>query len=164
MTSLFSSSLMPCLWDLLLALGLGFAIGLERELVKKEVGLRTFSLVSLGSALFCLLVRVGINDYSYLTGVDPFRVLGQICVGIGFLGAGVIIYREKEGYLSGLTTAADIWVTAAIGAAVGLGYYFLAIFTTVLVLALLTLTPSLKEELRERRNKESLKNDKEVKG
>jgi len=91
-------------------------------------------------------------------------VLGQICVGIGFLGAGVIIYREKEGYLSGLTTAADIWVTAAIGAAVGLGYYLLAIFTTVLVLALLTLTPSLKEELRERRNKENLKNDKEVKG
>jgi len=134
-------------FDLVLALFLGFLIGLEREWARKEAGLRTFSLVSLGSALFCLLSRIGIEKYLGETNLDPFRVLSQIVVGVGFLGAGIIIFREREGILTGLTTAADIWVTAGIGAAVGLGYHSLAIFTTLLVLALLFIIPSFEKRI-----------------
>jgi putative Mg2+ transporter-C (MgtC) family protein len=137
-------------FDLALALILGFLIGLEREWARKEAGLRTFSLVSLGSALFCLISRIGVEKYLRGTSLDPFRVLSQIVVGVGFLGAGIIIFREKEGILTGLTTAADIWVTAGIGAAVGLGYYSLAIFTTILVLLLLFIVPPFEKKIEKR--------------
>lgn len=137
-------------FDLLLALFLGGLIGLEREWARKEAGLRTFSLVSLGSALFCLISRIGIENYLGQTNLDPFRVLSQIIVGIGFLGAGIIVFREKEGYLTGLTTAADIWVTAGIGASVGLGYHYLAIFATILVLALLLIIPPFERRIEKK--------------
>ncbi len=144
--------------DLLLALVLGGLIGLEREWARKEAGLRTFSLVSLGSALFCLLSRVGVERYLDQTNLDPFRVLSQIVVGIGFLGTGIIVFREKEGFLTGLTTAADIWVTAAIGSAVGLGFYSLAISATFLVLILLLVVPPfekrIEKKIEEVKNKE----------
>ncbi|MGE4554758.1 MAG: MgtC/SapB family protein [Candidatus Paceibacterota bacterium] len=137
-------------FDLLLALLLGGLIGLEREWARKEAGLRTFSLVSLGSALFCLLSRIGIEKYLGMTNLDPLRVLSQVIVGIGFLGAGIIIFREKEGVLTGLTTAADIWVTAGIGASVGLGYYELAIFTTLLVLLVLFIIPPFERRIEKK--------------
>ncbi|MGB9681247.1 MAG: MgtC/SapB family protein [Minisyncoccia bacterium] len=146
-------------FDLLLALLLGGLIGLEREWARKEAGLRTFSLVSLGSALFCLLSRIGVERYLGQTDLDPFRVLSQIVVGIGFLGTGIIVFREKEGFLTGLTTAADIWVTAAIGSAVGLGFYSLAISATFLVLILLLIVPPF--ERRIEKKIEEAKNTKE---
>ena len=129
-----SSILLMSSRDLLLAIVLGVLIGLERKLVQKEVGMRTFSLISLGSALFVMISRLSMSVYLGNSSLDPSRTLGQIIVGIGFLGAGVIIFEQREGKVRGLTTAAMMWVTAAIGSAVGLGLYWLAIFTTVFVL------------------------------
>ena len=129
-----SSILLMSSRDLLLAIVLGVLIGLERKLVQKEVGMRTFSLISLGSALFVMISRLSMSVYLGNSSLDPSRTLGQIIVGIGFLGAGTIIFEQREGKVRGLTTAAMMWVTAAIGSAVGLGLYWLAIFTTVFVL------------------------------
>ena len=128
-----TSMLMLVIRDLLLAVGLGLVIGLERKMTHKEAGMRTFALICLGATLFVMLGRlISIdNDFGSL---DPTRIIGQIIVGIGFLGAGVIIFEERSQKLRGLTTAAMMWVTAAIGAAVGLGFYSVAIVTTILVL------------------------------
>lgn len=128
---------MEVIFQLLLAALLGGLLGLEREYMRKEAGLRTYSLVCLGAALFTIisydtfglfLGRVGIN-------FDPTRIIGQIVLGIGFLGAGLIIFRGS--HIEGLTTAAGLWVTAAIGVAIGAGFYFPAIFATLLAIGIL---------------------------
>ena len=115
--------------DLLLAVGLGLVIGLERKLVQREAGMRTFALICLGSTLFVLLPKLMAVPSTALE-----QIIGQLVVGIGFLGAGVIIFEEQSGKLRGLTTAAIMWVTAAIGAAIGIGFYSVAIISTILVL------------------------------
>jgi putative Mg2+ transporter-C (MgtC) family protein len=123
-------------------LALGFAlsaiVGLEREIRQKSAGLRTHTLVGVGAALFMLISKYGFSDV-LVPGqviVDPSRVAAQIVSGIGFLGAGLIFVRR--GSVRGLTTAASIWVTAAIGAAAGAGLPWLAIASTVgyLIIAL----------------------------
>lgn len=113
---------------------LGMLIGLERKSSHKEAGLRTFSLISMGCALFVLLENEIIVSQWKLLGanllsIDPTRIIGQIVLGIGFLGAGLIIFHEKK--VHGLTTAATVWVTAAIGSAVGIGAYEIAIIATI---------------------------------
>ena len=128
-----SSIFILSLKSLILAATLGALIGLEREWARKEAGLRTFSLISLGAALFVIISRSSFNQYLGISSLDPSRTLGQIIVGIGFLGAGIIIFRQKEGRVEGLTTAAMIWATAAVGAAVGLGLYGIAISATILI-------------------------------
>jgi len=128
-----SSIFLISLKGLILAATLGALIGLEREWARKEAGLRTFSLISLGAALFVIISRSSFNQYLGISSLDPSRTLGQIIVGIGFLGAGIIIFRQKEGRVEGLTTAAMIWATAAVGAAVGLGLYGIAISATILI-------------------------------
>jgi putative Mg2+ transporter-C (MgtC) family protein len=115
--------------DLLLAVGLGLVIGLERKLVQKEAGMRTFALICLGSTLFVMLPRL-----MAVSNMALEQIIGQVVVGIGFLGAGIIIFEEQSGKLRGLTTAAIMWVTAAIGAAIGIGFYSVAIISTILVL------------------------------
>ena len=121
---------------LLLAAGLGGAIGLERELRDHEAGFRTHLLVSLGSCAFTLVSAYGWSDWTFSTeqGVvfDPTRIAAQIVTGIGFLGAGAIIVRGIN--VRGLTTAATLWVVAAIGMAAGTGYYVVGIGAAVLVL------------------------------
>ena len=121
---------------LLLAAGLGGAIGLERELRDHEAGFRTHLLVSLGSCAFTLVSAYGWSDWTFSTaqGVvfDPTRIAAQIVTGIGFLGAGAIIVRGIN--VRGLTTAATLWVVAAIGMAAGTGYYAVGIGAAVLVL------------------------------
>ncbi|MEW5805179.1 MAG: MgtC/SapB family protein [Patescibacteria group bacterium] len=134
---------------LILATVLGMLIGLERRLSHKEAGLRTFSLVSLGSALFVILGNDIIPKYWFnLVGasIDPTRVLSQLIVGLGFLGAGLIIFHEKK--LHGLTTAATVWVSSAIGAAVGLGAYISAITATLIVLFVLIILWRLEKQLK----------------
>jgi len=116
---------------LLLAVLLGAAIGVEREITGKEAGLRTTILICLGAALLTELSSALAPDS------DPTRISANIVTGIGFLGAGVIM-RER-GHVRGMTTAATIWVTAAIGIATGGGQYVAAVGTTLLVLA--TLVP-----------------------
>jgi putative Mg2+ transporter-C (MgtC) family protein len=129
-------------WDeallrLALAAALGGLIGLERELREREAGLRTHLLVGLGSALFTIAGAYGFNDFvvgggGNVLGADPTRVAAQIVTGIGFLGAGAIIRQGLS--VRGLTTAATLWVVAAVGLAAGAGYYSAAVITTALVL------------------------------
>jgi putative Mg2+ transporter-C (MgtC) family protein len=118
-------------WRLLLAAGLGAALGLEREYRQKPAGLRTNILIALGAALFTIL--------STLMGQDTDRVAAQIVTGIGFLGGGAILRRGSA--VQGMTTAATIWVNAAIGMSAGAGYFALATTTAALTLAVLALLP-----------------------
>ena len=118
------------------AAALGGAVGLERELREREAGFRTHMLVSVGSALFTLVSAYGFHEFLVGGGnvirADPTRIAAQIVTGIGFLGAGAII---RQGFsVRGLTTAATLWVVAAIGMASGAGYYSAAVITTALVL------------------------------
>ena len=119
-----------------LAGALGGAIGIERELRDREAGLRTHMLVAVGSALFTLVSAYGFRDFDYgrTTGftLDPTRISAQIVTGIGFLGAGAIIRQGIS--VRGLTTAATLWIVAAIGLASGAGYYSAAVITTGFVL------------------------------
>jgi putative Mg2+ transporter-C (MgtC) family protein len=119
-----------------LAAALGGAIGFERELREREAGLRTHMLVSVGAALFTLVSAYAWADWRFSTEeglvFDPTRIAAQIVTGIGFLGAGAIIRQGLS--VRGLTTAATLWVVAAIGMAAGAGYYTAAVITTVLVL------------------------------
>jgi putative Mg2+ transporter-C (MgtC) family protein len=120
---------------------LGGAIGMERELRERQAGLRTHLVVSVGSALFTLVSAYGFHEFLVDGGpvvrADPTRIAAQIVSGIGFLGAGAIIRQGLS--VRGLTTAATLWLVAAIGMASGAGYYSAAIFATVG--ALLTLGP-----------------------
>ena len=115
---------------------LGGIIGLEREYRSKEAGFRTHFLVALGSALFMIVSAYGFSDAmdNELQRWDVSRVAAQVVSGIGFIGAGTIIFRKSENIVSGLTTAAGLWVTAAIGLACGGGMYILAIGSTLMVL------------------------------
>jgi putative Mg2+ transporter-C (MgtC) family protein len=119
-----------------LAAVLGGAIGFERELREREAGLRTHMLVSVGAALFTLVSAFAWTDWQFsnASGVvfDPTRIAAQVVTGIGFLGAGAIIRQGLS--VRGLTTAATLWVVAAIGMATGAGFYSAAVITTVLVL------------------------------
>jgi putative Mg2+ transporter-C (MgtC) family protein len=118
------------------AAGLGGLVGLERELRDREAGFRTHLLVSVGSCLFTLVSAYGFHEFLVSGGnivrSDPTRIAAQIVTGVGFLGAGAII---RQGFsVRGLTTAATLWVVAAIGMASGAGYYSAAVITTALVL------------------------------
>ena len=114
-------------FSLVLAVLLGAVVGIEREMIHKPAGLRTHMLVCLGSCLFTI-VSIGFS-------VDPARIAAGIVAGIGFIGAGTI-WAEKD-KVQGITTAASLWATAAIGTAVGIGDYPLAIVVTLLVFAIL---------------------------
>ena len=125
-------------WDfffrLLVAGVLGAIIGLDREYRAKEAGFRTHFLVALGSALFMIVSKYGFWDILGDTGIglDPSRIAAQVVSGIGFLGAGTIIIQKL--FVRGLTTAAGIWATSAIGLAVGAGQYWLGISAMLLTL------------------------------
>lgn len=125
---------MEFLWRLLAATAMGAAIGIEREYHAKEAGIRTHLLVALGSCLFMILSAYGFDAFLAKdhTSFDPSRIASQVVTGIGFIGAGTIILQKQV--VRGLTTAAGLWVTAAIGLACGIGMYVIAIVTTVLVL------------------------------
>ena len=114
---------------------LGGVIGLEREYRAKGAGFRTHFLVALGSGLFMILSQFGFDDvlgHYEQVSLDPSRIASQVVTGIGFIGAGTIIFQKHV--VRGLTTAAGLWVTSAIGMTAGAGMYVLSIATTVLVL------------------------------
>jgi len=116
---------------LLLAAIFGLAVGYERRSADKPAGLRTLSLVCLGSAMFTIISAFGFET------ADQSRVAAQIVTGVGFLGAGTILRSGVT--ISGLTTAATIWATAAVGMAVGSGLYIASVSGTVLILVILYL-------------------------
>lgn len=119
---------------LLIAVVLGALVGYERERAGKPAGVRTHGMVSLGAALFAVVSLHGFGNVG-----DPVRVAAQIVTGIGFLGAGAILHQR--GSVHGLTTAASLWVTAAIGLAVGVGMVLMSVATAVLVSLLLRFGP-----------------------
>ncbi|MEK0317078.1 MgtC/SapB family protein [Cohnella sp. 56] len=122
---------------LLLSVLLGALIGYERERKNHAAGLKTHTLVSLGSCLIMVLSIYGFSEFVGQTGVnrDPARLAAQAITGIGFLGAGTILFTGKS--IKGLTTAASLWVVMAIGLAVGAGFYLGAAFSVFLALAVL---------------------------
>lgn len=120
---------------LLLTMVLSGLIGLERQVHRRDAGLRTHILVALGSCLIMLTSLYVFDIYKDTASLDPARIAAGVITGIGFLGAGAII-REPE-KVRGLTTAASLWVVAGIGLAVGIGFSRVAIYTTVLVIIVL---------------------------
>lgn len=134
------------------ALLCGACIGIEREYHKHQAGLRTFTLVCLGSAL-AMLVSIFIcqNNTNLLNG-DPGRIAAQVLTGIGFIGAGLIIKNEDG--ISGLTTAASIFMTAIIGLAIGVGMIMTGVVTTALVVIVLVASNVGREIQKKRKNKE----------
>ncbi len=119
------------LGELASAFVLSALIGLERELRQKSAGLRTYTVIGLASALFLLVSKYGFTDVLHggTSVLDPSRVAAQIVTGIGFLGGGIIFVRGDA--VRGLTTAAGVWMTAAVGMACGAGLPVLAVATTV---------------------------------
>ena len=115
--------------SILLSVVLGFAIGFERKLRYKEAGIRTHTIVCVGSALITVVSKYGFGE----DGTDASRVAAQIVSGIGFLGAGIIVYRKHE--IHGLTTAAGVWATSGVGMAAGAGLYIVAAGATVIIIA-----------------------------
>jgi putative Mg2+ transporter-C (MgtC) family protein len=122
---------------LTVATALGAVVGLERERLERAAGLRTHALVGVGAALFMIVSAFGFDDALAVANVtlDPSRVAAQVVSGIGFLGAGTIIFQRE--IVRGLTTAASIWAVAAIGLAAGSGLFVAAVAATALVLLVL---------------------------
>jgi putative Mg2+ transporter-C (MgtC) family protein len=125
---------------LLAAAVLAAFLGWERESAHKPAGLRTHMLVGVASALFTVLAELAVRDYPGEEGglrADPIRVIQAVAIGIGFLGSGVIFVARDREEVFGLTTAASIWATSAIGIAAGLGHYIMAAGATLLLLVVL---------------------------
>ena len=117
---------------LTIAVLLGMIIGAERLFVHKEAGMKTHALVCMGASLFVLFSEAMAEKYINLPGFNPAMIASNIIVGIGFLGAGTIMFRDSR--TRGLTTASGLWVTAGIGMACGFGLFSLAVISTILVL------------------------------
>jgi putative Mg2+ transporter-C (MgtC) family protein len=123
-------------FQIVLALVLGSILGVERNFAGKTAGMRTYGLVSMSSCLF-VIISSGVLASSLLNNFDPMRLAAAVVTGIGFLGAGAIMFRGS--HISGLTTAAGLWVSCGLGLAVGFHMYGIAIFTAVLTLIVFTL-------------------------
>jgi putative Mg2+ transporter-C (MgtC) family protein len=120
---------------MLLAVALGAGIGYQRERAGKAAGLRTLVLVAAGAALFTVVSIFGFA----VQGVDISRVAAGVVVGVGFLGAGVILRGRREEEVAGLTTAATIWATAGVGLAAGAGMYVVAVIAAAIMVGILLL-------------------------
>lgn len=131
---------------LAVAVGLGMLIGVERLFVHKEAGMKTYALVSMGSAIFIIISEMILVKYGDASGFDPSRIASQIIVGIGFFGAGSIILQGNK--LLGLTTAGGFWVAAGIGMATGFGFYGIAVISTIFALFVLTVVNILERPIR----------------
>lgn len=110
----------------------GMIIGAERIVAHKTAGMRTYALVSMGSALLVIISQMAGQLFVKDGSFDPIRMASQVVVGVGFLGAGLIVLRDKE--VTGLTTASGLWVCAAIGMSAGFGFYGIALISTFLTL------------------------------
>lgn len=127
---------------MVVSVGCGLVIGLERESRGKPAGARTLVLICLGSAMFAHISVAMSGQFG-----DPARIAAQIVSGIGFLGAGAILHQKDKGYIAGLTTAATIWVTAAVGMIAGSGNYFFAVVGALAVLLALRMLRRLETRL-----------------
>jgi putative Mg2+ transporter-C (MgtC) family protein len=123
--------------QLILALLLGLVLGVQRTLAGKNAGMRTYSLVAMSCTLLVIIAQSVIAAYPTKINFDPLSLAGSIVQGIGFLGAGLIIFHGTK--VNGLTTAAGVWMSAAIGIAVGYNMYAVAVFATIMTLIVFTL-------------------------
>lgn len=139
---------------LLLAALLGGALGYEREQKGKAAGLRTHMLVSMGAALLVLA-----PEQTGMQVADMSRVIQGVVTGVGFLGAGAIIKRQSEKQVEGLTTAAGIWMTAAIGVACGMGRESTAVLATVLTLLILSVLPRVERNIEPEKREDTERYD-----
>lgn len=130
-------NLTGCVFQLLLSMLLGSIVGFERRRRGQSAGVRTFSLIAMGSTLAMILSIYVPQRYEGVLDGDPTRIAAQVISGIGFLGAGAII--QMKGSVRGLTTAAGIWMVSALGMAVGCGMYMVGIIATLLILFILVL-------------------------
>lgn len=133
-------------FQLILALLLGMVLGVQRTISGKSAGMRTYSLVSMGCTLLVIIAQTVIAAYPNKINFDPLSLAGSVMQGIGFLGAGLIIFHGTK--VNGLTTAAGIWISAAIGLAVGYEMYAVAVFATVLTLVVFTLLWYFEKKIR----------------
>lgn len=135
-TAILTSHDFEIVLKLFTALFLGMSLGVERALAGKTAGMRTYGLVTMGSALFVIIGILASGGYG---SASPFtdssaRITAAIIQGIGFIGAGLIFFKVGDAKVSGVTTAAGIWVAAGVGVAIGYGFYTLAVVTTVFTL------------------------------
>ena len=144
-TAIVTSQVFAITLRILLSIGLGALIGLERQLRARSAGIRTNALVSLGS---CLFTTVGVYTLAAGTG-DPTRVAAQVASGIGFLGAGTILVTGRQ-EVKGLTTAAGLWASACMGLAIGAGFYECVVLCTVLIFLCMRFLPAFENYLVER--------------
>lgn len=137
--------------QLFLAAILGAFIGLERSFAGKTAGMRTYALVAMSSTLFVIVSNDAIQAHQEVFSGDPLRMAAAIVTGIGFLGAGLIIFQDKK--LNGLTTAAGLWVASGVGIAVGFGVYWTALFAAVLTLLIFRVFWHVERSLTDKHNK-----------
>ena len=137
MDTLFATPEFTLFLQLCVAILLGMVLGIERVLSGRTAGPRTYGLVAMGACLITILAQTIVTMNPGWSGGDPFHLLSSIITGVGFIGAGLIIFKDSK--LSGLTTAAGIWVSAAIGITVGVKMYLLAFFATFLTLFVFTI-------------------------
>lgn len=143
----FDSTLLALFMQMTVSAVLGLFIGAERTIAGKMAGMRTFALVSLGSCLFTITSILVTDQYLGLVSFDPMRMAAGIVSGIGFIGAGLILFKEDS--LRGLTTAAGMWVASGVGIAVGFQLYAVAVFATVLTLFIFTAVWFIEEHVRQ---------------
>ncbi|MCX6756378.1 MAG: MgtC/SapB family protein [Candidatus Nomurabacteria bacterium] len=142
----FDPQTMDIISRLVVALFLGMIIGMERVWAHKTAGMRTYALVSMGAALFVIISDQMIQQYSYFTGMNPLYLVGNILVGVGFIGTGLIVTRDSK--LMGLTTATGLWVSAGIGMAAGFGMTKLAIIATFMTLFIFVVLWFIEEQIK----------------
>ncbi|MBX4210994.1 MgtC/SapB family protein [Candidatus Parcubacteria bacterium] len=141
-------------FQIIVAMLLGTVLGLERTLAGKTAGMRTYGLVTMGSCLFILISNLVISSYPSTVNYDPMHLASGVITGIGFLGAGLIIFKEDK--LSGLTTAAGLWVACGIGIAVGFQLFAIAIFATLLTFLNFTILWIVEKKVKEFSKKDGL--------
>lgn len=127
---------------------LGGIIGIERSVAHKTAGMRTYSLVSMSAALFIIISNTVTSRYIGITNFDPLRVASQVIVGIGFIGAGLIIFKRSK--LRGLTTAAGLWMASGIGMAVGYELYAIAVFVSALTIFTFTVMWAIENKVKKK--------------
>lgn len=149
-STLFEFNWISVIVRILLAALAGGLIGAERGLHGREAGMRTHMLVCMGAALTTLL---GVYNVEVLgvTWADPLRVGAQVISGVGFIGAGTIMFKKGSSQIRGLTTAAGLWATAVIGLAIGIGFYLGALITTAAVLCAFIMVAHLEAKMRGKR-------------
>jgi len=130
---------------LVLSMFIGCLLGSERLFAGKTAGMRTYALVSLGSTAYVVVSLLVTSQYLYVTDFDPLRMASQIVVGVGFLGAGLIVFKDSK--ISGLSTAAGLWLSAAVGVAIGYGLFQVAFLTAFLTLFVFVVLGFLKKKL-----------------